>query len=115
MSKFYAVKNGYKTGIFSSWEECQKQVTGYSNAEFKSFKTEKEAMEYLGLFSQLSLFDTPDTKTAVAYTDGSYNVNTGEFAYGVVIFINGEEKHFSKSFSPNTLALAAFPRWSRNL
>ncbi|MDR0273569.1 MAG: RNase H1/viroplasmin domain-containing protein, partial [Clostridiales bacterium] len=28
MKKFYAVKNGKKKGIFTSWEECRKSVEG---------------------------------------------------------------------------------------
>ena len=26
MAKYYAVKNGRKPGIYSSWDECKKQV-----------------------------------------------------------------------------------------
>jgi len=37
MEKFYAVKIGKKPGIYTSWEECQKQVKGYSGSQFKSF------------------------------------------------------------------------------
>ena len=32
---YYAVANGYKTGIFNTWDECNKQVKGYKNAKFK--------------------------------------------------------------------------------
>lgn len=46
-SKFYAVRRGRKTGIFHSWNQCNKQVHGYSNAEHKSFKTLEEANAYL--------------------------------------------------------------------
>ena len=44
---FYAVKKGKKTGIFDSWQECQKQVSQFVGAEFKKFKTKREAMEFL--------------------------------------------------------------------
>ena len=100
MAKFYAVKNGKRVGIFNTWEECQEQVLGYSGAEFKSFKSIEDAQEYLGINEQLSLFDDdkPDNNIAVAYTDGSYNIETTEFSYGAVIFIGGEEKHLSKKF-----------------
>lgn len=47
MSKFYAVKNGHEVGIFSTWPECQKQVNGFKGAKYKSFKTRKEAEQYL--------------------------------------------------------------------
>lgn len=38
MTKFYAVRKGKKTGIFSTWDECKEQVTGYKGAIYKSFK-----------------------------------------------------------------------------
>jgi ribonuclease HI len=36
-SKYYVVWKGRRTGIFTSWEECSTQVTGFPDAEFKSF------------------------------------------------------------------------------
>ena len=30
--KYYAVKVGARTGVFTSWEECQKAVDGFSGA-----------------------------------------------------------------------------------
>ena len=44
---FYAVKNGRKTGIFKSWDECKKQVIGFKGAVFKGFVTEQEALDYM--------------------------------------------------------------------
>ena len=32
--KFYAVKKGYQTGIFTTWAECQKQTQGFKGALF---------------------------------------------------------------------------------
>ena len=32
---FYAVKAGRKTGVFTTWEECEIQVKGFSGAEYK--------------------------------------------------------------------------------
>ncbi len=45
--KYYAVAKGYRTGIFSTWEECKEQVNGYSGAVYKSFDTEKEAQAFI--------------------------------------------------------------------
>lgn len=45
--KYYAVAAGRKPGIYNSWEECENQVDGFSNARFKSFKTIDEAKRYL--------------------------------------------------------------------
>lgn len=41
--KFYVVWTGRESGIYSSWDECKKQVDGFDGAKFKSFKTEAEA------------------------------------------------------------------------
>jgi ribonuclease HI len=41
--KFYVVWKGRKTGIFTSWAECEKQVKGFVGAEYKAFGTLKEA------------------------------------------------------------------------
>lgn len=36
-SKTYVVWKGRKTGVFSTWEECQRQVQGFPGAQYKSF------------------------------------------------------------------------------
>ncbi|MCH5210914.1 MAG: ribonuclease H family protein [Oscillospiraceae bacterium] len=106
MGKFYAVKNGYHTGIYNTWEDCEREVKGYGGAQYKSFKRIEDAEEYLGINTQMSFFDEdiPETNTAVAYVDGSYNTETKIFGCGVVIFHNGEEKTFSRSFSDPEMA-----------
>lgn len=43
--KFYVVWNGFATGVFDSWEECQLQTKGYPNAKYKSFNSQEEAIE----------------------------------------------------------------------
>lgn len=42
-TKYYVVWKGRKTGIFTSWVECEKQVKGFIGAEYKVFETETEA------------------------------------------------------------------------
>ena len=39
--KFYAVRQGRKTGMFLTWDECKKQVMGYPGAIYKSFGTRR--------------------------------------------------------------------------
>lgn len=41
--KFYVVWKGRKTGIFTSWAECEQQVKGFVAAEYKSFGSRQEA------------------------------------------------------------------------
>jgi ribonuclease HI len=41
--KYYVVWQGRKTGVFTTWEECQQQIHQFSGAKYKSFPTKKEA------------------------------------------------------------------------
>lgn len=45
--KYYAVRKGRKTGIFTTWEETAPLVQGFKGAEYKSFNTCKEAEDYI--------------------------------------------------------------------
>jgi ribonuclease HI len=47
MSKYYAVKVGKIPGLYFTWQECQKQVNGFSGSIFKSFSTKAEALNFL--------------------------------------------------------------------
>ena len=44
--KYYAVRKGRSVGIYTSWEECERQTKGYAS-EFKRFDTLEEAKAYL--------------------------------------------------------------------
>ena len=46
--RFYAVKRGRKTGLFTVWAECAAQVKGFQGAVYKGFMTEDEARAWLG-------------------------------------------------------------------
>ena len=41
--KYYVVWQGNQPGIYESWEECQKQVIGVTQAQYKSFEDKAEA------------------------------------------------------------------------
>lgn len=97
--KVYAVRKGRRTGIFSTWGECKKQVHKYHGAEFKSFPTEQEARAYLQA--------SPSTKPKAAgkpkkkksaktadplhrdydltfFVDGSFDQGSWTYSYGMV-------------------------------
>lgn len=101
MSKYYAVKKGYTTGIFESWAECEKQVKGFSGAIFKSFKNKEEALLYLNEEKK-----NVHNFGLIAYVDGSYNVKTKEYGYGCVI-IEGQQIIKQLSSKGNNEDLAA--------
>lgn len=100
-SKFYAVKSGINTGVFDNWAECEANVKGYKNAQYKSFPTLAEAKKYLGVEDSENINKNdklPDENEVFAYTDGSFNVKTGVYGYGVVlIFHDGTELVFKGS------------------
>lgn len=41
--KYYVVWKGKKTGIFSSWQTCKKQISGFEGAQYKAFVDKDEA------------------------------------------------------------------------
>ncbi|TYP99591.1 ribonuclease HI [Tenacibaculum adriaticum] len=41
--KYYVVWKGKKTGVFTSWDVCKKQITGFEGAQYKSFADKAEA------------------------------------------------------------------------
>jgi ribonuclease HI len=49
----YAVSNGRRTGIYTTWKECEDQIKFYSNAKYFRFSTLKEAENWLRCQSEL--------------------------------------------------------------
>lgn len=105
--KYYAVQRGRSTGVFFSWAECQKQVTGFPGAVFKSFLTIEEAEAFAKGGStpidKENLFEK-DPDALIAYVDGSYHNGTGEFSYGMVLIHGAEEQTFCQKFTDTDLA-----------
>ena len=119
--KFYAVKQGRKTGMFLTWDDCKKQVMGYPGAIYKSFGTREEAEAYLGVTRAQT--DQKDRKAGITrsvssgnnksentenaveiYVDGSYHAATKEFSYGMVVLVDGKEEKFSQKMTDPELA-----------
>lgn len=85
--KYYAVRKGFKTGIFTTWDECQSYVHGFSNAEFKSFSSESEAREYLNndiasYHEKSSKKGSTATLKNIAYVDGSFDGYSKTYGFG---------------------------------
>ncbi len=100
--KYYAVRAGRKTGIFTTWEECRQNVHGYPGAVYKSFKTRAEARDYLG--DNFSGKDGLKEQDCVKiYVDGSYNHAAGEFSYGMVVLKEDGEETYNCRFQDKEL------------
>ncbi len=46
-NKWYGIRVGRQPGVCDTWAECKARVDGVSGAEFRSFRTAKEAMDYV--------------------------------------------------------------------
>lgn len=111
--KVYAVRKGKTTGLFYSWNECEKAVNGYPGAEFKSFLTEEEAKKYLGnekiKTENAYIPDTSDMEVGrlLAYVDGSFDVAIGKYAFGCVILTPDGEiiRESGNGDNPEALAI----------
>lgn len=99
MAKFYAVKVGRQTGLFSTWGACEKAVKGYPNASYKSFKTKEEALAWLGGHTskkeaiatpQTTLSPQVDPDSLICYVDGSYEGAKKQYSYGLVGLYHGK-------------------------
>ena len=55
--KFYVVWFGNPTGIFGSWEECQRSIKGVKGAQYMSFDTFADAKKAFGYVCQACGFD----------------------------------------------------------
>ena len=84
--KFYAVKRGRKTGLYTVWAECAAQVKGFQGAIYKGFMTEEEARAWLGgvdaraeqprAAAEMAAPSAPDADYII-HTDGSCLRNPG--------------------------------------
>ncbi len=106
VKKYYAVKVGKSTGIYNNWEDCKKQVTGFSGAIYKSFPTLEEAKEYLNngnIENEVNSFNLENIADdeILAYVDGSYKKDTLEYGYGVVLILKDDIiEFFGKGENP---------------
>lgn len=89
--KFYAVKVGRNTGVFSSWVDCESQVKGFSGAVYKGFATKKEATAFLNGEIADTAMSADELPVNYAFVDGSYNHKTGRYGYGGFLVHNSEE------------------------
>lgn len=98
---FYAVKNGRKTGIFKSWDECKRQVIGFKGAVYKGFVTEQEAIDYMeGNEADHRLIKVADDKHLTAYVDGSFSKAKKQYSFGCVfISPDGSVEKMNGSYS----------------
>lgn len=113
--KYYAVYKG-KSGapkIFTSWDECKKEVIGFKGAIYKSFTSEKEAIDFIALNAGVksSTSEKKEKDSSIEglciYVDGSFMIDKGNYSFGLVAVENGEviHKDNGKGFDDEAIAL----------
>jgi len=109
MSKFYAVKKGRNPGVYTSWEDCKEEVTGFSGASYKSFPTRKEAEAFVGDNGKSQERESPvkseklqdkiikGTRKLSVYLDGSHFKHVANGHLGIGAFCEYEGKEYKMS------------------
>lgn len=102
VGKYYAVRNGRINGIYTTWEECKKQVNGYPKAQYKSFTNEIDANNYLNM--NINIIDN-NIKYVNIYTDGGCKNNGKENAIGGigVFFGDNDERNISEKYNDDKI------------
>lgn len=107
--KVYAIKEGFdfennikiENKIVNNWGECLKYVKGVKGAQYKSFESMDSAEAYLNEGSKMlkkSEENYPRDCLHI-YVDGSYNVETEKYAYGLVAVRNNIVEYIESAAS----------------
>jgi ribonuclease HI len=93
--KYYAIKEGYdsKRGekvsniLVDTWSQCESLIKGVKGAKYKSFTTLEEAKQYLTEADPILRKGRDQYPLDIphAYVDGSFNIATGKYSYGLII------------------------------
>jgi ribonuclease HI len=121
-SRYYVVWKGHEPGVYASWEACQKQIRGYPEARYKSFKDEQLARKaftegwelYIGFDERKLMFD--DEKRALygepvadsLSVDAACSGNPGILEYRGVFTGSGRELFHQGPFPEGTVNLGEF-------
>lgn len=95
--KYYVVWSGKMPGIYTSWEECKKQVIGVKGAKYKSYPTKQLAEEALKAGRNIETPTKQQGKIKATYimesvsVDAACSGNPGDMEYRGVYTKNGKE------------------------
>ena len=96
-NNYYAVLAGRQPGIYRTWAECQRQVTGFKGAKFKGFVTLPEAEAFMNSLSGRAAVGNggmpegagdDSARGVVIFVDGSYI--KGRYSWGFAAYEDGE-------------------------
>ncbi len=124
------VWRGRKRGIFESWADCERQVKGFTGAEYKAFKTRAEAVRaFAGAYSRYEGKPSSQGKWKTAHirpvipsicADAACDGSPGQLEYRCVRTETGEQLVHAGPFQAGTnnvgefLAIVDAMRWVRD-
>jgi ribonuclease HI len=116
--KYYVVWKGRKTGIFTTWAECEKQVKGFVGAQYKAFDTSKEAdAAFLASYDHYKGKPSSHGKWKLAETqpilpsicvDAACSGSPGKLEYRGVITETGEQVFHAGPYEQGTNNVGEF-------
>ena len=116
MAKFYVVWKGRTTGILNDWDSCKKSIEGFEGAQYKSFKTLKEAETALkkGFYSSIKPKEQkitdriPRPDYPAWAVDAAWNTKTGDMEYQGVDLQTGRHVFHRGPFYDGTNNIGEF-------
>ncbi|QRR01655.1 ribonuclease H1 domain-containing protein [Dyadobacter sandarakinus] len=120
-TKFYVVWQGRKTGIFTDWKECEKQIKGFEDAKYKSFDSIAEAEAAIqGSYWEFvtkkeakpALKEAPASigspiKDSIV-VDAAWNTATGDMEYQGIYYQTGQRIFLQGPFADGTNNIGEF-------
>ena len=123
-AKFYVVWQGRKTGIYTDWKECEAQIKGFDDAQFKSFESLEEAetaiqKNYWDFVTKKNASTTKKTyQEAPAHigkpliyaiaVDAAWNTSSGDMEYQGVYLETGKRIFLQGPFQDGTNNIGEF-------
>ena len=87
---YYAVKCGFKPGIYTKWDECKEQVNGFPKPVYKKFDTEEDAKIFIN--PECSYLVSETTKSELIENCFFINGDLGKIDKDGYIHIVGRDK-----------------------
>lgn len=115
-NKYYVVWVGNKPGIYDNWQDCQKQIKGFPQAKYKSFKSLSEAKaaftEGYQAVKSPRLIQTPKDTGSIEWksiaVDAACSGNPGIMEYRGVDTKSGREIFHQGPFADGTNNIGEF-------
>ena len=120
--KYYVVWKGKTPGVYETWEDCKKQIDGFTDAVYKSFKERKiadkafleDSGNYIGIDTRILSFTDEQRKligepvTPSISVDAACSGNPGVLEYRGVYTKTGNEIFRQGPFPEGTVNIGEF-------